>query len=71
MGVTWEQKSKNRSAAIDATKSEYVVYNNMLPILPYFHCSPGFTWSAREKWGWTDTPYLQSVIDDSGCSTFE
>lgn len=64
-GVTWERTSKNRPIAMEQTKNQYVIYNNILPILPYFHCSPGFTWSGREKRGWTDTPYLQSVLDES------
>lgn len=71
VGVTREKASKNRPIAIAATKNQYITYNNTLPILPYFHCSAGFTWSAREKWGWTDTPYLQSVLDESGCTAFE
>lgn len=71
VGVTWEKTSKNWPIAVAETKNKYIVYNNTLPILPYFHCSPGFTRSAREKWGWSDTPYLKSVLDDSGCSTFE
>lgn len=50
VGVTWEQKSKNWSSALAQTTNEYVVYHDILPILPYFHCSPGFTRSAREKW---------------------
>lgn len=71
VGVTWEKTSKNWPIAVEATKNTYLLYNNTLPILPYFHCSPGFTWSAREKWWRSDTPYLKSVLDDSGCTTFE
>ncbi len=71
VGVTWERASKNWPIAVEATKDKYIVYNNTLPILPYFHCSPGFTWSAREKRGRTDTPYLKSVLDESGCTSFE
>jgi len=26
-----------------------VMYDNYVPILPYFSCSAGFTWSAQEK----------------------
>lgn len=71
VGVKREKISKNRPIALEQTKDEYVVYNNILPILPYFHCSPGFTRSAKEKWWWTDTPYLQSVLDDATCTAFE
>jgi peptidoglycan hydrolase-like amidase len=46
------------------------MYNNYLPILPYFNCSPGFTLSATEKRWWNDTPYLKSVYDFSTCNDF-
>jgi peptidoglycan hydrolase-like amidase len=38
--------------------------------LPYFSCSAGFTWSAKEKWWWNDTPYLQSKLDFAACFDF-
>ena len=56
--------------ALNATKNEIVMYDNYLPILPYFSCSAGFTLSANEKRWWTDTPYLKSVYDFNGCDEF-
>jgi hypothetical protein len=31
-------------------QNKVVLYNGYVPILPYFSCSAGFTWSAKEKW---------------------
>jgi len=56
--------------ALNATKDKIVMYNDYLPILPYFNCSPGFTLSAEEKRWWNDTPYLKSVYDFGTCSDF-
>lgn len=57
--------------ALEETENEIILYNGEMPILPYFSCSPSFTLSAQEKFGWTDTPYLQSVIDLGGCGKFQ
>jgi peptidoglycan hydrolase-like amidase len=46
------------------------MYNNYLPILPYFSCSAWFTLSAEEKWWWNDTPWLKSVYDFGKCNDF-
>ena len=56
--------------ALNETKNQIVMYNNYLPILPYFNCSPGFTLSAEEKWWRNDTPYLKSVFDFDTCNDF-
>lgn len=65
-GAGWENASKKRPLALQQTKNMYITYNGALPLLPYFHCSAGFTWSAKEKRWWTDTPYLVSVDDAGG-----
>lgn len=65
--AAWGEKyGSKRSIALEQTRWLYIAYKNILPILPYFHCSAGFTWSAQEKRGWTDTPYLKSVVDNEG-----
>jgi peptidoglycan hydrolase-like amidase len=46
------------------------MYDNYLPILPYFNCSAWFTLSAEEKRWWNDTPYLKSVYDFKWCKDF-
>jgi peptidoglycan hydrolase-like amidase len=46
------------------------MYDDYVPILPYFSCSAGFTRSAKEKRWWNDTPYLQSRLDFAGCFDF-
>lgn len=66
LGVWREKISKKWPVALENTKNQYLVYNSTLPILPYFHCSAGFTWTAQEKRGWQDTPYLASVLDNIG-----
>ena len=65
-----EKTLTKRYQALNATKNQIVMYDNYLPILPYFNCSPGFTLSAEEKWGWNDTPYLKSVYDFDVCNDF-
>lgn len=66
LGAGWEKISTTWPKALENTKNQYLVYDNKLPILPYFHCSAGFTWSAKERRWWQDTPYLQSVKDTLG-----
>jgi peptidoglycan hydrolase-like amidase len=67
----WLEKTlTKRYQALTATKNQIVMYDNYLPILPYFNCSPGFTLSAEEKWWWDDTPYLKSVYDFKACDDF-
>ena len=56
--------------ALNATKNQIVMYNNYLPILPYFSCSAWFTLSAEDKRWWNDTPYLQSTYDFDSCDKF-
>ena len=67
----WLEKTlTKRYKALEATKNQIVMYNGYLPILPYFNCSAWFTLSAKEKWWWTDTPYLQSTLDFDSCDNF-
>jgi len=67
----WLEKTlKIVPALVDSQKSEIILYDNYLPILPYFNCSAGFTWSAKDKRGWSDTPYLVSRIDIEKCTDF-
>lgn len=71
VGAGAEKTLKKRYQALEETKNQVVLYDSILPILPYFSCSAGFTLSAREKYGWIDTPYLQSVFDFSSCGEFQ
>jgi len=66
LGKWWESVSTKWPIALQHMKWKYIVYDNKLPLLPYFHCSAWFTWSAKEKRWWTDTPYLISVDDQAG-----
>ena len=67
----WLEKTLTKwYQALELTKNEVIMYNNYLPILPYFNCSPGFTLSAEEKRWWNDTPYLKSVYDFNTCDDF-
>ena len=65
-----EQTLTKRYKALNETKDKIVMYDDYLPILPYFSCSAGFTLSAQEKRWWIDTPYLKSVYDFDACDDF-
>jgi SpoIID/LytB domain protein len=65
-----ESHSPKWMEALEQTVDEVILYNWYLPILPYFHCSAGFTWSAMERFGWKDTPYLKWVIDFATCESW-
>lgn len=61
---------KKRPKALDSTKNILVTFDWYVPILPYFNCSPWFTYSAQEKWWRNDTPYLISNLDIASCKDF-
>lgn len=65
IGAGFEQRAPNWIQAVLDTCSQVVVYDGAIAKTPYFHSSNGRnqTYSAEEKWGWTDTPYLVSVED--------
>ena len=69
LGAWFAAYGKKWLTALDATKDEIIIYDGYLPILPYFHCTAWFTKSARQYFGWTDTPWLQSVVDVAECET--
>ena len=69
VGAGIEQMTPKWQAAVQDTKDELVVYDNFLPILPYFHCSAGFIRSGKERFGRTDTPWLQTKLDVDHCPT--
>ncbi len=62
-----ENTLTKRFSALEKTKDKLITYDNYVVVLPYFSCSAGFTYSANEKWGWTDTPYLKSRFDIGIC----
>lgn len=53
--------------AVDATYDTLVLYEDFVPILPYYHCSWWFSRSGQEKFWWTDTPWLTSKKDFVVC----
>lgn len=64
LGYGFEQRAPNVVAAVEATAGQVVTYQGRLVKTPYFSQSDGgFTKSAQSVWGWTDTPWLQSVSD--------
>ena len=71
VGAWFKKTSKNWGKARNWAKSRYALYNDHLPILPYFNCSAGFTWSAKEKFWWLDTPYLRTRLDFYKCRDFK
>ncbi len=70
VGAGREKTSTMSASLLNEIKNTVVLYDNYVPILPYFSCSAGFTWSAKEKWWWNDTPYLQSKLDFASCFDF-
>ena len=66
LGYGFEVRNPTGVKAVNDTKGIVVTYNGILIKTPYFSSDDGKTKSAQEVWGWTDTPYLQSV-DDPGC----
>ena len=50
VGAGREKTSKTSASTLAAIKNIVVLYNGYVPILPYFSCSAGFTWSAKDKW---------------------
>jgi peptidoglycan hydrolase-like amidase len=56
--------------AVDATYDTLVLYDEYIPILPYYHCSAWFSWSWEEKFGRSDTPWLVSKKDIVTCESW-
>lgn len=65
-----EKTSKMSASLLSDIENMVIMYDGYVPILPYFSCSAGFTRSAKEKWWWNDTPYLQSKLDFAACFDF-
>lgn len=70
LGYGFELRMPQFVGAVALTTNEVVTYEGKLVKTPYFNQSDGRTRSAQEVWGWTDTPYLQSV-DDPWCQGLE
>ncbi|HCW31930.1 MAG: N-acetylmuramoyl-L-alanine amidase family 2 protein [Candidatus Peregrinibacteria bacterium GW2011_GWE2_39_6] len=70
LGYGYELRSPNMRKAVIDTKGEIVTYQGKLIKTPYFSASPGYTLSAKEVWGWENTPYLIGVKDSCSASTF-
>lgn len=64
LGYGFEIRSNLIKTAVESTEDMVVTYQGKVVKTPYFSQSDGVrTKSAQEVWGWTDTPYLQSVSD--------
>lgn len=64
LGYGYELRHPNVVKAADATQGVVVTYKGKVIKTPYFSQSDGVkTKSAKEVWGWTNTPYLVSVPD--------
>ena len=68
VGAAREDYGHLRQEVVQKTQDEFITYRGYLPILPYFHCSAGFTRSGLEKFWRTDTPWLTSVVDVDTCA---
>jgi len=68
-GAWFRVYGKQWMQALEETTWLYVVYDNYVPVLPYFHCSAGYTRSAKDAFWRQDTPWLQSRLDLAICET--
>lgn len=66
LGVSLTDRSPGWKKAVEETKEKKLYYAGKIIKPPYHTSSGGKTISAKEKWGWTNTPYLQS-LNDPGC----
>ena len=58
-----QKRSAKVVQAVDETEGEVIKYNSSVVKIPYFNQSAGYTKSAKDVWGWQDTPYLPSRPD--------
>ncbi len=65
VGAWFKTISNKWNLATSTLQDKYIYHDNAIAILPYFNCSAWFTYDA-DRFGWTDAPYLQSVIDIYG-----
>lgn len=63
VGVGFEKRFSRFVDNAKATAGEFLVYKNDVIKAPYFSSDTGKTKSAKEVWGWTNTPYLDSKND--------
>ncbi|MBI5414296.1 SpoIID/LytB domain-containing protein [Candidatus Peregrinibacteria bacterium] len=63
LGYGYELRIPEFVKSVEETAGKVVTYEGKLIKTPYFSQSDGRTRSAEEVWGWTNTPYLQSVPD--------
>ncbi len=64
LGYGYEMRAPNIVQAVADTAGMVVTYEGEVIKTPYFSSTDGTsTRSAEEVWGWTFTPYLQSVSD--------
>ncbi len=71
LGYGFEKRAPNVIKVVEETKGQMLTYKGEIIKVPYFSQSNGRTKSAKEVWGWTNTPYLQSVVDDCNQTEFK
>jgi len=67
LGYGLEKRSPNWVKAVQKTTNQVVKYNGKVVKTPYFNQTgegDRKTLSAKEVWGWDNTPYLVSVSDE-------
>ncbi|MDD4351649.1 MAG: SpoIID/LytB domain-containing protein [Candidatus Gracilibacteria bacterium] len=63
LGYNFESRNADWQQAVSDTYGQMLTFDGKVVKTPYFNQSDGRTRSAEEVWGWTNTPYLQSVPD--------
>ncbi len=65
LGYGFEARADNIVQAVEDTAGMVITYDGEIIKTPYFSSTDGTaTRSAYDVWGWTHTPYLQSVPDE-------
>ena len=63
IGYGMELRSPTITKAVEQTAGQVVSFDKKAIKVPYFNQSAGFTKSAKQVWGWNNTPYLKGVSD--------
>lgn len=71
VGAWIEQTTPRWQQSVQKTRNEFIVYDEYLPILPFFHCSAWFIRGGNERFWRTDTPWLVSKLDVATCASGE
>lgn len=67
LGQSLAERAPDWKKAVQETENKVLTFEGEIVKAPFHTSSGGMTISAKEKWGWTNTPYLVAV-SDPGCA---